>query len=70
MPLTLKQAADWLNVDPATLRQQIAKGKLKARKNGRDWFVTPGEVRRYDAAREAYGSPAVVEQDDNEEQAS
>jgi len=49
--MTLREAADMLGVDPATLRQQIAKGKLKARKMGRDWFVTPREVARYDAAR-------------------
>lgn len=45
--MTLKEAAALLGVTPATLRQQIANGKLKARKVGRDWHVTPAEVRRY-----------------------
>jgi len=45
--LTLPEAAAILGVTPATLRQQIAAGKLKARKIGRDWHVTPREVERY-----------------------
>ena len=45
--MTLKEAAAVLGLQPATLRQQIAHGKLKARKMGRDWFVTPREVARY-----------------------
>ena len=45
--MTLTEAATILGVTPATLRQQIAKGKLKARKIGRDWWVTPKEVERY-----------------------
>jgi len=51
MPLTLREAADQLGVNPATLRQQVNKGKLKATKRGRDWFVQPAELRRYDEAR-------------------
>ena len=34
---------------PDTLRQQIGHGKLKATKRGRDWWVTPAEVKRYAA---------------------
>jgi excisionase family DNA binding protein len=49
--VTLTEAAAILGVTAATLRQQIANGKLKARKVGRDWSVTPAEVRRYDKAR-------------------
>lgn len=45
--MTLNEAAVSLGVTAATLRQQIAKGKLKARKVGRDWSVTPSEVERY-----------------------
>ncbi len=45
--LTLTEAAALLGVTAATLRQQIANGKLKARKVGRDWHVTPREVERY-----------------------
>jgi hypothetical protein len=36
-----------LEVQPATLRQQIRNGKLFADKIGRDWHVSKSEVRRY-----------------------
>ena len=45
--MTLAQAAERLRVQPGTLRVQIAKGKLKAKKMGRDWFVSEREVERY-----------------------
>jgi excisionase family DNA binding protein len=45
--MTLTEAAAILGVTPDTLRQQIANGKLRARKVGRDWTVTPKEVERY-----------------------
>jgi excisionase family DNA binding protein len=45
--MTLREAADRLGIVPATLRQQIANGKLKASKRGRDWWVTDREVERY-----------------------
>lgn len=45
--MTLKEAAAIIGVTPATLRQQIAHGSLRARKIGRDWTVTPKEVERY-----------------------
>ena len=45
--MTLTEAAAVLGVSTANLRQQIAKGKLKAVKRGRDWWVTPKEVERY-----------------------
>jgi excisionase family DNA binding protein len=47
--MTLVEAAASLGVTAATLRQQIANGKLKARKVGRDWQVTPREIERYRA---------------------
>lgn len=47
--MTLIEAAAILGLDPATLRQQIANGRLKARKVGRDWHVTAREVERYRA---------------------
>ena len=47
--LTLAAAADSLGVAPSTLRHQIRNGKLRARKVGRDWLVTPSEVERYRA---------------------
>ena len=45
--MTLIEAAAILGVTAATLRQQIANGKLQARKVGRDWQVTPREIERY-----------------------
>ena len=45
--MTLTKAAALLGVTAATLRQQIANGRLRARKVGRDWWVTPREVERY-----------------------
>ena len=45
--MTLGEAAAILGVTAATLRQQIANGKLKARKVGRDWWVASKEVERY-----------------------
>jgi excisionase family DNA binding protein len=45
--MTLREAAALLGVTAATLRQQIAHGKLRATKRGRDWWVTAREVERY-----------------------
>jgi excisionase family DNA binding protein len=45
--MTLLEAAASLGVQPGTLRRQIQLGKLKAKKVGRDWHVTPREVERY-----------------------
>jgi excisionase family DNA binding protein len=45
--MTLIEAAAILGVTADTLRQQIKRGKLTAQKRGRDWFVTPREVARY-----------------------
>lgn len=45
--MTLREAARTLGVLPDTLRMQIHRGKLTARKVGRDWFVTRTEIARY-----------------------
>ena len=45
--MTLTEAAAIIGVTAATLRQQIANGKRRATKRGRDWWVTKGEVERY-----------------------
>jgi excisionase family DNA binding protein len=45
--MTLVEAATLLGVDPGTLRVQVHNGKLKARKVGPIWTVTPKEVERY-----------------------
>ncbi len=53
--MTLNEAAARLGVSPITLRAQIANKRLKATKRGRDWFVGPAEVERYE--RESLGRP-------------
>lgn len=45
--MTLKEAADLLGVTPDNLRGAIARGALKATKNGRDWTVAPWAVELY-----------------------
>ncbi len=45
--MTLPEAARSLGLAPATLRQQVRNGKLKARKVSRDWYVSDEEVERY-----------------------
>jgi excisionase family DNA binding protein len=45
--MTLSEAATLLDLSPDTLRWQVRNGKLKARKVGPIWTVTPREVRRY-----------------------
>lgn len=45
--MTLVEAAALLGVTADTLRQQVGKGVLRARKIGRDWQVSPREVERY-----------------------
>ena len=52
---TLAEAAESLGVQPATLRQQIANKRLRARKAGRDWRLDPDEVERY--RLESLGQP-------------
>lgn len=43
----MKEAAELLGLAPGTLRLQIANGKLRAVKRGRDWWIVPKEVERY-----------------------
>jgi excisionase family DNA binding protein len=45
--LTLARAAQALGISAATLRVQVHRGKLGARKYGRDWLVDEAEVERY-----------------------
>ena len=45
--MTLREAAEWLNLSPKTLRVQANKGILQAEKMGRDWVVYAAEVTRY-----------------------
>lgn len=51
--MNLREAAEYIEAEtgrgvlPSTLRTQVYNGKLRATKKGRDYFVTPREVRRY-----------------------
>lgn len=45
--MTVIEAAESLGVTPSTIRNQITNGKLRAKKVGRDWHITPAEVERY-----------------------
>lgn len=46
--MTLSEAAQRLDLAPVTLRIQIAKGVLAARKIGPMWVVEEEEVARYE----------------------
>ena len=51
--LTLIEAAARLGLAASSLRTQAERGKLRARKMGRDWTVSEAEVERY--RRESLG---------------
>ena len=48
--ITLKEAARRLELSDITLRSAIRRGKMTARKMGRDWLVEESEVRYYELA--------------------
>lgn len=47
--MTVNEVAELLGIAPATVRQQARNGVLKARKMGRDWYITQGQVEAYRA---------------------
>lgn len=47
MNLLLKEAAQILGIQAATIRQQIKNGRFHADKVGRDWMTNMAELRRY-----------------------
>jgi len=51
--MILKAAAALLGISPDTLGVQVRRGRLRARKVGRDWHVSAAEVERY--RRESLG---------------
>jgi excisionase family DNA binding protein len=58
--MTLIEAAALLGVTPDNLRGAIARGTLKAEKHGRDWWVTPAEVERYQSQNKRGKRPRVA----------
>jgi len=57
--LTLTQAAKVAGLSPATLRKQIHNSRLKATKQGRDWFVPEGALHDYLRSRAPQGRRTV-----------
>ncbi len=47
----LTSAADWLDVNPATLRRHVHDGRCSARKFGGHWFVGRGTIERWRVRR-------------------
>jgi excisionase family DNA binding protein len=47
--MTLTEAAAELGLEPSTLRHQIRNGRIRARKVGPVWTVTPAELAHYRA---------------------
>jgi excisionase family DNA binding protein len=47
--VTVTEASEQLRLAPATVRRQIANGRIGAKKVGRDWDIPEEEVRRYAA---------------------
>lgn len=54
-PMTLAEAGALLGLSPGTLNVQARRGRLRAKKIGDRWHVTPAEVERY--RREVLGKP-------------
>lgn len=53
--LTLSEAAKESGLEPDTLRSLIHKGRLKARKDGRDWKVQLADLYTYLESRDSRG---------------
>lgn len=53
--LTLQEAAREIKLEAATLRSLINKGRLKARKQGRDWLVELADLYTYLESRDTRG---------------
>lgn len=55
--MTLQEAATILGLSKNTLQVQAKRGKLRAVKHGRDWWVTEAEVARYATEHKGKGQP-------------
>jgi excisionase family DNA binding protein len=55
-PITLAEAAKRYGLTHDYLRQIARRGRLRARKIGRDWFTTAADVEDYLATREKKGA--------------
>lgn len=59
--LRLSEAAAYSGLKAASLRNQILNGRLRARKNGRDWQVDLNDLEAYLAGRDARGRRSPTE---------
>ena len=66
-PLCLKQAAEYLNLNPETVRRHAIQGKIPAAKFGRKWVFIQQDLAQF--LRNQYSNPESVVQvvDNNEE---
>lgn len=56
--LTTKEAAQYLGVTPARVRQFISEGRLKSKKQGRDHLIAEEDIKQFsDLPRERTGRP-------------
>lgn len=53
--ITLAEGEQRYGFSRGYLRNLASKGRLKARKMGRDWFTTPADVEAYIAGRKRRG---------------
>ena len=54
--ISLTQASERYGLSPDYLRQLAIKGRLKARKIGRNWVTTPADVEAYISSRKKIGA--------------
>lgn len=52
------EAAELLNVQPKTVTRYIERGLIVAEKRGRDYFIEPVELERFQRVRRGRGKPA------------
>ena len=45
--LTIKEVAEYLRVDPKTVRRLIEDGELAAHKIGRQWRISESDLKKY-----------------------
>lgn len=56
--MTTTEAAAVLGVQPKTVTRYILRGLIAATKHGRDYWIEPGELERFQQTRRGVGYPA------------
>ena len=49
--LTTAEAGKLLGLYPETVRKYCSSGQIRAKKISRDWFISPYEIKRFQARR-------------------